>query len=94
MALQRRESFFMFYVIAFVFVAIAAVAVYFFWSGKQKRLEEETKARAALVDKGPLIATAVSVRGPDVPQDFPAGRSATRTRPQPCTRRSAATWRA
>ena len=65
MAQQRRESFFVFYVIAFVFVAIAGGAVYWFWNGKQKHLEEEGKARAAMVDQGPLLATAVSVRGPD-----------------------------
>src|SRR5689334_582336 len=65
MALQRRDSFVVFYVVAFVFVAIAAGAVYFFYSGKQKQLEEEGKARAAMVDQGPLLATAVSVRGPD-----------------------------
>jgi RND family efflux transporter MFP subunit len=65
MSLERRESFVVFYVIAFVVVAIAAGAVYVFWSGKQKRLEEETKARAALVDQGPLVATALTARGPD-----------------------------
>ena len=65
MAFERRDSFFVFYVIAFVFVAIAAGAVYLFWSGKTKRLEEEGKARAAIVDQGPLTATAISVRGPD-----------------------------
>src|SRR5215831_7635242 len=65
MAGERRESFAVFYLIAFLFVALAAGAVYAFWNGKQKRLEEETKARAALVDQGPLTATAVSVRGPD-----------------------------
>lgn len=65
MSLERRESFVVFYVIAFVVVAIAAGAVYVFWSSKQKRLEEETKARAALVDQGPLVATALSARGPD-----------------------------
>jgi RND family efflux transporter MFP subunit len=65
MALQRRDSFVVFYVVAFVFVAIAAAAVYFFYSGKQKQLEEEGKARAAMVDQGPLLATAMSVRGPD-----------------------------
>jgi membrane fusion protein, multidrug efflux system len=65
MALERRDSFVVFYVIAFVFVAIAAGAVYIFWKGKQQHLEEEGKARAAMVDQGPLLATAVSVRGPD-----------------------------
>jgi membrane fusion protein, multidrug efflux system len=65
MATERRDSFFMFYVIAFVFVAVAAGGVYFFWTGKQKRLEEEGKARAAVVEQGPLITTAVSARGPD-----------------------------
>ena len=65
MVQQRRESFWVFYVIAFVFVAIAAGAVYWFWNGKQKHLEEEGKARAAMVDQGPLLATAISVRGPD-----------------------------
>jgi RND family efflux transporter MFP subunit len=65
MASERRESFFVFYVIAFVFVAVAAGGVYWFYTGKQKRLEEEAKARAAQVDQGPLLATAISVRGPD-----------------------------
>ena len=65
MSLERRDSFVVFYVIAFVVVAVAAGAVYVFWSGKQKRLDEETKARAALVDQGPLVATALSARGPE-----------------------------
>jgi len=63
---QRRESFFLVYIVAFIVVAIAGGAVYLFWSGKQKRLDEESKSRAALVENGPLIATAVSVRGPEV----------------------------
>lgn len=66
MAAQRRESFVVFYIIAFVVVAIAAGAVYWFWSSKQKRVDEEAKVRAAQVEKGPLIATATSARGPDV----------------------------
>ena len=66
MAAQRRDSFVVFYIIAFVVVAIAAIAVYIFWSGKQKNLEAESKERAAQVEKGPLLATALSTRGPDV----------------------------
>ncbi|MEO8628035.1 MAG: efflux RND transporter periplasmic adaptor subunit [Betaproteobacteria bacterium] len=66
MAAQRRDSFVIFYIVAFVVVAIAAVAVYLFWSGKQKHLEAESKARAAQVEKGPVLATAISTRGPDV----------------------------
>jgi membrane fusion protein, multidrug efflux system len=65
MSLERRDSFVVFYVMAFIVVAIAAGAVYLFWSGKQKRLEDEGKARAAIVDQGPPVATAISVRGPD-----------------------------
>src|SRR5690242_17919747 len=65
MAFERRESFFVFYVIAFVVVALAAGAVYAFWNGKQKRLDEEGKARAALVEQGPLVATALTARGPE-----------------------------
>jgi len=65
MSLERRESFAVFYVIAFLVVALAAGAVYAFWNGKQKRLDEESKARAALVDQGPLMATALTARGPD-----------------------------
>ena len=66
MALGRRDSFLVVYIVAFIAVAVAAGAVYHFWSGKQKRLSEETKARAAVVDKGPVVATAVSMHGADV----------------------------
>ena len=66
MASERRESFLVVYIAAFIVVAVAAGAVYHFWSGKQKRLAEETKARAAVADKGPVVATAVSMHGPDV----------------------------
>ena len=86
MSLQRRESFFIFYVIAFVFVAIAASAVYVFASGKQKRLDEESKARAALVDQGPLMATAISVRGPDTGR-YRCSEKPDRIRPATLTRR-------
>src|ERR1043165_9782329 len=65
MSLQHRDSFFIFYVIAFVVVALAAGAVDAFWNGKQKRLDEEGKARAALVDQGPLLATAITAKGPE-----------------------------
>lgn len=66
MAVQRRESFVLVYIVAFVVVALAAGALYLLWSAKQQRLEGEAKDRAALVEKGPLVATAVSAHGPEV----------------------------
>jgi RND family efflux transporter MFP subunit len=62
---ERRDSFLMFYVFLFVAVAVAAGAVYWFYKGKEERLAEEAKARTAQVDKGPLVAIAVTARGPD-----------------------------
>jgi RND family efflux transporter MFP subunit len=62
---ERRNSFLIFYVFLFVGVAVAAGAVYWFYKGKEERLAEEAKARSAQVDKGPLVATAVTTRGPD-----------------------------
>src|SRR5262245_32842844 len=68
MSVQRRESFFIFYIVAFVVVAVAAFSVYTFWSAKQKRLDQESKERAAAVDKGPLMANAIVKYGPEVRQ--------------------------
>src|SRR5262245_34526871 len=75
MAGERRESFLIFYLLAFVVVAVAAGAVYAFWSGKQQRLGEETKARAAQAEKGPTVATAVSARGADARKVVLAGEA-------------------
>ena len=66
MAVERRESFLVVYIVAFIAVAIAAGAVYLFWSAKQKRLEAETKTLAAQAEMGRLVATAISARGPAV----------------------------
>ncbi len=65
MGAERRDSFFVFYIVVFVAVVVAAGAVYWFYRGKEERLAEESKARTAQVDKGPLVATAVTARGPD-----------------------------
>jgi membrane fusion protein (multidrug efflux system) len=64
MSTQRRDSFLVIYIVAFVVVAVAAGAVYWFWSAKQQRLGEESKVRAAQLDAGPTIVVANSSRGP------------------------------
>jgi RND family efflux transporter MFP subunit len=65
MRIERRDSFFVFYVVLFVAVAITAGAVYWFYKTKESRLAQEAAARSAQVEKGPLVATAVTARGPE-----------------------------
>lgn len=63
-AMQRRpDSFVVFYIVAFVLVAVASVAVWWFWQDKQNRLAQEAKSRTAQLDAGPTVLTAQSVRG-------------------------------
>ncbi len=65
--MQRRPgSFLAFYLFGAAVVAVAAGAVYYFWHGKQTLLAEELKARGAVAEGGPLVAVAISKRGPDV----------------------------
>ena len=65
MRAERRDSFFVFYIFLFVAVLAAAGAVYWFYQAKQERLAQEAKARDQQVENGPLVATAVTARGPD-----------------------------
>jgi RND family efflux transporter MFP subunit len=60
---RRRDSFLVFYVIAFVLVAAASVAVWWFWQAKQNHLAEDAKTRAAQLDAGPTVVTGQSGRG-------------------------------
>ncbi|HEX7952579.1 MAG TPA: efflux RND transporter periplasmic adaptor subunit [Burkholderiales bacterium] len=60
----RRESFVVFYIVAFVLVAVASVAVWWFWQDKRNHLVEEAKARAAQIEAGPTVVIAQSVHGP------------------------------
>ncbi|HWA12443.1 MAG TPA: efflux RND transporter periplasmic adaptor subunit [Burkholderiales bacterium] len=66
MAAQRRDSFFVFYIIAFVAVAVAAGAVWYYWSSKQSHLAQDAKTRAGELDAGPTVVAASSARGPGV----------------------------
>jgi RND family efflux transporter MFP subunit len=66
MALQRRDSFFVFYIIAFVAVAVAAGAVWYYWSSKQSHLAQDARTRAGELDAGPTVVAASSARGPNV----------------------------
>src|SRR6185295_5707718 len=61
---RRRDSFVMFYIVAFVLVAVASAAVWWFWQEKQNHLAEEAKVRAAQLDAGPTVVMGQSVRGP------------------------------
>ena len=65
MRAERRDPFFVFYIFLFVAVLAAAGAVYWFYQAKQERLAQEAKARDQQVENGPLVATAVTARGPD-----------------------------
>jgi RND family efflux transporter MFP subunit len=62
-ATQRRESFLVFYIVAFVVVAVASTAVWWFWQDKQQRLIAEAKARVAQLDAGPTVVIGQSARG-------------------------------
>lgn len=64
MAIQRRDSFFLFYIAAFVMVAIAAGAVWFYWSSKQSHLAQDARTRATELNAGPTVVTATSAKGP------------------------------
>ena len=61
---RRRDSFVMFYIVAFVLVAVASAAVWWFWQNKQGHLADEAKTRAAQLDAGPTVVMGQSVRGP------------------------------
>lgn len=61
---RRRESFVVFYIIAFVLVAVASAAVWWFWQDKQGHLADEARKRAAQLDAGPTVVMGQSVRGP------------------------------
>jgi RND family efflux transporter MFP subunit len=60
---RRRDSFVVFYVIAFVLVAAASATVWWFWQDKQSHLADETRTRAAQLDAGPTVVMGQSVRG-------------------------------
>ena len=60
---RRRDSFVVFYIVAFVLVTVASAAVWWFWQDKQNRLAQEAKSRTAQLDAGPTVVTAQSVRG-------------------------------
>lgn len=66
MAIQRRDSFFVFYIVAFVAVAVAAGAVWYYWSSKQSHLAQDAKTRATELDTGPTVVVATSAKGPSV----------------------------
>lgn len=66
MAIQRRDSFFVFYIIAFVAVAVAAGAVWYYWSSKQSHLAQDARTRAGELDAGPTVVVATSAKGPTV----------------------------
>ncbi len=61
---RRRDSFVVFYIVAFVLVAVASAAVWWFWQEKQNHLAQEAKVRSAQLDAGPTVVTGQSVRGP------------------------------
>lgn len=61
---QRRDFFFVVYIIAFLLVAVAAIAVWYFWSTKQHQLASDAQARNTQLEAGPAVQTAVSARGP------------------------------
>ncbi|MBI3527645.1 MAG: efflux RND transporter periplasmic adaptor subunit [Betaproteobacteria bacterium] len=60
---RRRDSFVVFYIVAFVLVTVASAAVWWFWQEKQNHLAEEAKARTAQLDAGPTVVIGQSVRG-------------------------------
>jgi membrane fusion protein, multidrug efflux system len=60
---RRRDSFLVFYIVAFVLVAVASAAVWWFWQNKQNHLADEAKARAAQLEAGPTVVVGQSVRG-------------------------------
>ncbi len=60
---RRRDSFVGFYLVAFVLVAVASAAVWWFWQDKQNRLAADSRTRAAQLDAGPTVVMGQSVRG-------------------------------
>ncbi len=60
---RRRDSFLVFYIVAFVLVAVASAAVWWFWQNKQNHLADEARTRAAQLDAGPTVVVGQSVRG-------------------------------
>ena len=60
---RRRDSFVVFYIAAFVLVAVASAAVWWFWQDKKNHLAEEAKVRTAQLDAGPTVVMGQSVRG-------------------------------
>jgi membrane fusion protein (multidrug efflux system) len=60
---RRRDSFMVFYIVAFVLVAVASATVWWFWQDKQSHLADETKTRAAQLDAGPTVVMGQSIRG-------------------------------
>ena len=61
---RRRDSFLVVYIVAFVLVAVASAAVWWFWQNQQSHLADEAKTRAAQLDAGPTVVMGQSVRGP------------------------------
>ena len=61
---RRRDSFLVFYIVAFVLVAVASAAVWWFWQNQRSHLADEAKARAAQIDAGPIVVMGQSARGP------------------------------
>src|SRR5258706_2288823 len=61
---RRRDSFVVFYIVAFVLVAVASAAVWWFWQERKNHLAQEAKVRSAQLDAGPTVVTGQSVRGP------------------------------
>lgn len=60
---RRRDSFVVFYIVAFVLVAVASAAVWWFWQDKQSHLADDARTRTAQLDAGPTVVTGQSVRG-------------------------------
>lgn len=60
---RRRDSFVVFYIIAFVLVALAGVAVWWYWQSKNAHLAAEAKARTAQVEAGPTLVVGKTLRG-------------------------------
>ncbi|CAN0388717.1 unnamed protein product, partial [Phaeothamnion confervicola] len=60
---RRRDSFLVFYIVAFLMVAVASAAVWWFWKDKKDHLADDAKIRAAQVEAGPTVITGQSARG-------------------------------
>jgi membrane fusion protein, multidrug efflux system len=61
-----QRSFFVFYVVAAVFIIGLCAGVYSVWKSKQRKESDEVRSRAALVEAGPAVTIATSVRGPSM----------------------------